>query len=686
MATREQIERALVNADAAGDAESARALAQALRAMGGVQAPATPAAPGPSFGEAWQRGQADAAAGGAEFVRRGLLNAFPVASRFANTIAFGNPQGRNPQAEALFEQSKAEYEARRQAAGDDSIDWGRIVGQATSPVNLLPAKIGTPSLPGAWAAAKAGAVGGAVGGAIQPSGSTQEMVGNAALGGAGGAVVAPVANKLGEVAVAAWRKLAGNRAASAAEVQRAVSQALADQGIDPGTVSQAVMLRMRGEVEFALKNGRELDPAALVRKADFEALGTQGTLGQITRDPMQWARERDMRGIWRVGDKLTDRLQDQREVIAGRLNPAEILDDASAGDRVIGSLSGLADRSRKAFGALYNQARQQSGAEAAVNTTGLADDLGKIIREYGEDNLPAAVRSRLAGYGMLDGQQTKLFTLVDAEQAIQQINKLYDPSRRAEAAALNELRGALKRAVAESDVGDLFKPARDAAASWYRKVDETPALKAVIEDKIAPDDFVRRFVINGKRDDLKALAGAIEGDQEAVGAIRAKIIEHLQGAAFGANPAGDAAFSPARFKTALDKLAPKIGAFFSPGEIAELQTVSRVGGYINSVPNASAPNFSNTGTAVANRVFDLLGSLSRIPGARMLSGNIAGGRALDPAIPSAPLLTPAMQRIAGGAGAAGAGLAVGGEMGRDSDPSLFTAGQTLADLLRRRNH
>src|SRR5690606_26555264 len=296
------------------------------------------------------------------------------------------------------------------------------------------------------------------------------------------------------------------------DIRRAVSAALSEQGIDPETVSRTALLRMQGEIEFALKQGRQLDPASLVRKADFEAMGVQPTLGQVTRDPMQWARERDMRGIWPVGSKLTQRLQEQRQAISQALSPDEVLDDAAAGDKLIGSLSSLANKTRSQFGALYEQARKQTGAEAAVDITGLADDFGKILRDYGEDKIPSAVRNRLASYGILDGKQTKLFTLMDAEQTIQQINKLYDPGNRAEASALNEIRNAIKKAVAESDVGDLFKPARDAAASWYKTVDRTPALKAVIEDKIAPDDFVRKFIINGKRDDLTALASAIEGD------------------------------------------------------------------------------------------------------------------------------------------------------------------------------
>lgn len=680
MATREQIEQALVNADKAGDTEAARALAQALRMMG----QSSPKAPG--FGEAFKQGQEDMAVGAQDFLRRGLLAAHPAASRLVNQFAFGNPEGRQPDLEAAYAQGRAEYEQRRQAAGADGIDWGRVVGSATSPVNVLPAVAGVPARAGAAAAAQSGAIGGALSGAMQPAGSNAETAINAGIGGAAGAVSAPAFNFLGKVLVSAYRKLTGAGAASADDIRRAVSAALSEQGIDPETVSRTALLRMQGEIEFALKQGRQLDPASLVRKADFEAMGVQPTLGQVTRDPMQWARERDMRGIWPVGSKLTQRLQEQRQAISQALSPDEVLDDAAAGDRLIGSLSGVAKRARGEFSAMYEQARQQTGAEAAVDITGLADDFGKILRDYGEDKIPSAIRNRLASYGVMDGKQTKLFTLVDAEQTIQQINKLYDPGNRAEASALNEIRNAIKKAVAESDVGDLFKPARDAAASWYRRVDQTPALKAVIEDKIAPDDFVRRFVINGKRDDLTALAGALEGDQEAIGAVRAKIIEHLQKAAFGADPAGDAAFSPARFKTAVDKLAPKIGAFFDPEEIAQLHTVSRVGAYINSVPNAAAPNMSNTAAAATNRIFDVLQSMSRIPGARILAGTAASRSTLNAPIPSAPMLTPAMQRIAGSAGAVAAPMAVGGvdPSSPQSDPGIFAAPQTLADLLRQR--
>lgn len=610
----------------------------------------------PGFVDAWKQGQADMAEGSADFMRRGLLAAFPGVSRAFNLVTFGNLEGRDPQLEALFDKSRAEYEERRRVGGATGMDWGRLAGQATNPATIVAGAAGAPVRAGIAPAAVSGAIGGALSGAIQPADSTADSMVNAAVGAAGGAIAGPVASKLGDVVKSAWRSVVG-KPVSSADIQRAVSAALADQGVDPATVSQATILRMRGEIEWALQNGRSLDSAALVRKADFESLGVKPTLGQVTRDPMQWARERDMRGIWRVGDKLTNRLQEQRDALAGRLNPAEILDDAAAGDRLIGSLSGVADRTRQQFGALYEQARQQSGAEAAVDITGLADDFGKILRDYGEDKIPSAIRNRLASYGVMDGKQTKLFTLVDAEQTIQQINKLYDPGNRAEASALNEIRNAVKKAVAESDVGDLFKPARDAAANWYRTVDRTPALKAVIEDKIAPDDFVRRFVINGKRDDLTALAGALEGDQEAIGAVRSKIIEHLQKAAFGADPARDSSFNPSRFKTTLDKLAPKIGTFFSPEELGQLQTVSRVGAYINSVPNASAPNMSNTAAALSNRAFDVLGGLSRIPGARVLTGNVAGRAALDPGIPTAPMLTGPMQRMAAGGAAAGAPVA-----------------------------
>ena len=72
-----------------------------------------------------------------------------------------------------------------------------------------------------------------------------------------------------------------------------------------------MLYQLRAQAEHALANNTTIDTAAALRKADFESLGQQPLLGQITRDPMQFARERNLRGIAGAGEPIAARLSGQ---------------------------------------------------------------------------------------------------------------------------------------------------------------------------------------------------------------------------------------------------------------------------------------------------------------------------------------------------------------------------------------
>jgi hypothetical protein len=126
---------------------------------------------------------------------------------------------------------------------------------------------------------------------------------------------------------------------------------------------------------------------------------------------------------------------------------------------------------------------------------------------------------------------------------------------------------------------------------------------------VAPDDFVRRFIINGKTDEVKGLARVLkQADPEAHQQARAQLAEELRRAAFGENAGADAPFAPTRYMATIRRIgADKLGAFFNAQEVADIMRVGRVGGYIKQAPNASAVNTSNTSSAAMNL-------LARVPG------------------------------------------------------------------------
>ena len=100
----------------------------------------------------------------------------------------------------------------------------------------------------------------------------------------------------------------GSHAADAA-----IAQAAAEAGQTIDEIPQSVLYQLRAQAEHALANNTTIDTAAALRKADFESFGQQPLLGQITRDPMQFARERNLREIAGAGEPIAARLSGQTE-------------------------------------------------------------------------------------------------------------------------------------------------------------------------------------------------------------------------------------------------------------------------------------------------------------------------------------------------------------------------------------
>ena len=153
MATLAELEDALRNADAAGDAQAARQLADAIvaaRAAGQQQA--QPSAPGPTAGQKLVRGMAEPIAGGAQLLTKMLPERVVNAgNELNNWLADKTGMVAKLPAGGVDEQVRTEeaaYEAQRKAAGDTGMDWWRLAGNVLSPANLAmaaatPAKLAT---------------------------------------------------------------------------------------------------------------------------------------------------------------------------------------------------------------------------------------------------------------------------------------------------------------------------------------------------------------------------------------------------------------------------------------------------------------------------------------------------------------------------------------------------------------
>lgn len=156
-----------------------------------------------------------------------------------------------------------------------------------------------------------------------------------------------------------------------------------------------------------------------------------------------------------------------------------------------------------------------------------------------------------------------------------------------------------------------FDEARRAARARFSTIEDTPALKAALNDE-APDDFVRKYIINGKAADLANMRRVLENSPEALGQVRAQIAAHLKRAGFGDNLSGDAPFAASRFSTAMRNIGPeRLRVFFSPEEVMRLNLAAKVGSDLESIPSGAKYAVNKSGSG--NAVFNLLQGLSNMP-------------------------------------------------------------------------
>jgi len=618
------------------------------------------------------QGARDPIDAGAQILPRGLS---------ALTSGFGlveNPVSRFFDSEAkrvdqINQRNEADYEASRKATGQDGFDAARLVGNVVSPANAAIAARLPAATTGMGRAAQGVGVG-AAGGALTPVNDpnadfASTKAAQVGLGAATGGVLTPALGAVADKVVKAFTKPKA-QPINLSEVDRTVRQIVSESGTKWEDLAPQVQGELRAQAVKALENSnRRLDPAAVLRQQDFAREGMQGTSGQITRDAGQFSKERNLRTMPGVGDELLQRFELQGQQLQDKVGKYSqgASSEVSAGERLAAALRAKDEELRRGVSSAYQTARQAAGKDAEVPMGGLASDYAAVLDSFG-DKVPSGVRNQFAKFGLdpsVVTNQKKLFTVEEADKLLKVIND-NQSSDSAVNSALSALRGAVKKSVTDdAGVDDVFAPARKAAAERFRMQEAVPALEAASKGSVAPDDFVRKYVINGKARDVEGMAKILkESSPQAYQEARAQIGTTLQRAAFGENVAGDKAFAAERYAKALRDLGPeKLRAFFTTEEIAQMERLKRLGAYINSMPNASPVQTSNNWGALMNIA-------SRIPGVPSAVGVINSvkntvenqgtvNRALSGAIPQKPTeLSPEQVRRLGYLLSAG-GLASG---------------------------
>lgn len=524
--------------------------------------------------------------------------------------------------------AEKEYQTARWKDGQEGLDGARLLGNVVNPATLALSRVNPSGATTMIGRTAQGFVGGVTGGLATPVTDTSETsfamqkVGQAGAGGLGGAVFAPLAGKAVDVLSPLVKRVSAKfqnpeilSAKSAIEADIAIKQALSEMGMSVDTVPKDVFQNLRNQVLGEMKKGYKLDAGAALRKADFDAQGVPALRGQITRNPLEYSRDMNLRAIDGVGEPVNRLLVEQNRKISSDLakfggNAAS--ESYQAGTLFTGVLEKLDDRLSGEVRRAYQNAKGSAAKDWDIPLQGLSQDVQRVIDDFGvgaeRNAVPTAIAAKLKSFGVLSGDdmtQRKVFNYEEADKLLKQINS---HARGGDNASLDGLRAAVKKSILEGGgEGDPYSAARKLAADRFSLLDAVPALDAVVKGKVSPDDFVQRFIVNGKVKDLKKLAEVLpdEAKDEARKQISAVILK----GAFGNNAAGDKLARPESLQTAIKKIGQdKLGVFFNPKELEELNRLVRVSTFANQEPAWSAVSRgSNIGGALTNQVGQLAG-------------------------------------------------------------------------------
>ena len=535
--------------------------------------------------------------------------------------------GKPGEAEAYTQQVNDELALYDKGRGPNAgIDWMRIGGNvaATAPAMLIPGAA-APTLGARMAAGAAG--GGLAGGAMFSDEATAgAKAGQVAIGVVTGAAVpaaitggVKVVSGVVNAAAEALRKTISSATgtASPAQITVTLQQTLAQAGIDYSRLSAEAWAALYQDVKATLKAGAPVVADQIERKAAMLAVGAKPTAAQVTRDPARWAFERNTADIRGAGDRLKVRFQQNNRAM---FDEAERLRQGTGGaatdayEAAAGAIKGLgvADAGRKAaVDAAYDGARNTAGRYAQIDHLSFVQqandalDAG-MLGTY----LPAQVR------GLLNDVSTGKLPL-NVNTAVQLDSVLSAAQRGAQPAeqkAIGIVRTALADAPSSDVLGDgaraAFDSARSLAKNRFAAIEGNPALKAALEG-IEPDQFFGKFVLRGNAADLQKIGKELgTADPAAWNDIRGQAVQWLTDKATNGKGA-DGTFSGSALRKAMDALGTqRLKALFTPGEFAQLQTLSKAASAATETP---AFTRAGIGSNTAEKLANLLGKGAGLP-------------------------------------------------------------------------
>ncbi len=416
-------------------------------------------------------------------------------------------------------------------------------------------------------------------------------------------------------------------------------------GMNPADISDTMRRSLRAEVETAFRSGREINPDALRRLADFRATGLTPTRGMLSQDPVQLTREQNLA---KIAAQMQDgelhglpRMQNANNATMIRnVNEqgASRADAFATGQRAQQTILAQDEALGASVRGAYDRAKGIAGGDIPLDRKPIIDGIyDALMREnkmaFLPDNIGTMLNDISLGQIRRNGQN---FDVPFNPAVVDNLKTMMATAQRGtmdgnQKAALGIARQVLEDApfnvvrppaapgqlvtMADAGAGPTARGANEAAAPYMSALNEARGLardrfgwqqsSRPVESALGgaqPDKFFQSNVISGSVEDTRQFM-RYAGEQP----TRDAVLGFLKDKALNSQADEVGKFSSSAFNRALKSIGDrKLEAIFEPEQLAQLRSLGRASSYAQAQPVGSAVNNSNSGALVLGRGADMV--------------------------------------------------------------------------------
>jgi hypothetical protein len=377
--------------------------------------------------------------------------------------------------------------------------------------------------------------------------------------------------------------------------------------------------------ELSKYDPKDINIEVLNRHLDADTLPVPINLseGQATRNPQLFSNEMNSRG---KNKELANRYNEQNAQLVANIDA--IKENASPnvyGTNVVENGQSLIDayldidKARKAnIESKYLALKEAAGGQFPIDGVAFANNALDSLKtnlktEFLPDSIMRQVNAFKRGEPMTFEQFEAMRTNLASE--MRKADRAGDGNAEFALGKVREALEDLPLTGESKQLKALADEARSAAKERFDILDSDKAYKAAVNGKVQPDDFINKFVVNGKKNDIDTMVAHLGADSQAREVMAAGIVNWLKSKS-GISVDGQGTFSQKGYNKALESIDPKILAIVGPEVNKQLKALGNTARNIQERPVGGFVNESNT----------LVGAMAeKAAGGAELGLNLIGG-------------------------------------------------------------